>query len=122
MVIEICRKYSFTVVQALELRLDLEVQSAATADSITGPEEGQKRSARFSNKSTIFKVSLFILYHIAVAYSPLALEFSTVKFYVLFCKYLYKDIALIIFLVVHNFFFYTIEGQQNNIFLQRCRL
>jgi len=61
MVIKICRKYSFTVEQALELRLDLEVQSAPTTDSITGPEGGQKFSARFSNKSTIFKVSLFIM-------------------------------------------------------------
>jgi len=41
-------------VQALELRHDLRFQNAATAASTTGPEEEQKRSAKFSYKSTIF--------------------------------------------------------------------
>ncbi|KAF6035750.1 hypothetical protein EB796_005942 [Bugula neritina] len=36
--------------QALELELDLRFQSAATTDSVTGPKERKRRSAKFSNK------------------------------------------------------------------------
>jgi len=51
----------------LELRHDWGFQSAATADSITGPKERQRNSAKFSNKSTIFKVSIST---VAYCYKP----------------------------------------------------
>jgi len=51
----------------LELGLDLSFQSAATADSITGPEGGQQSFTNIFNKSRIF---MFLISTVAYCYKP----------------------------------------------------